>query len=96
MSREKEDLKALDLKRLTKDPTEVELCKLASKEILEQFSECVDNFRKMIDMYPLMKATVSVALQIRFCGEEQITCLAGAAKTVRESLQDMTLKIMKD
>ena len=92
----KEDLKALDLKRLTEDPTEVELCKLATKEILEQFSECVDNFKKMLDMYPLMKATVSVALQIRFCGEEQITCLAGAGKTVRESLGDMILKIMKD
>lgn len=96
MSYEKEDLKALDLKRLVKDDTELELCKLATKEILEQFSECVDNFKKMIDMYPLMKATVSVALQIRVCGEEQITCLAGVGKTVRESLRDMTLKIMKD
>ena len=96
MSSEKEDLKALDLKRLVKDPTEVELCKLATKEILDQFSECVDNFEKMIDMYPLLKATVSVALQIRFCGEEHLTCLAGAGKTVRESLGDMTLKIMKD
>ena len=85
-----------ELKRLAKDPTEVELCKLATKEILEQFSECVDNFEKMITMYPLLKATVSVALQVRFCGEEQITCLVGAAKPVRESLQDMTLKIMKD
>lgn len=92
----KEDLKALDLKRLVKDDTEVELCKLATKEILEQFSECVDNFQKMIDMYPLLKTTVSVALQIRFCGEEQITCLAGVGKTLRESLRDMTLKIMKD
>lgn len=92
----KENLKALDLKRLVKDDTEVELCKLATKEILEQFSECVDNFQKMIDMYPLLKTTVSVALQIRFCGEEQITCLAGVGKTLRESLRDMTLKIMKD
>lgn len=92
----KEDLKALDLKRLVKDDTEVELCKLATKEILKQFSECVDNFQKMIDMYPLLKTTVSVALQIRFCGEEQITCLAGVGKTLRESLRDMTLKIMKD
>lgn len=91
-----EDLKALDLKRLAKDPTEVELCKLATKEILEQFSECVDNFKKMLDMYPLLKATVSVALQVRFCGEEQITCLAGAGKTVREALRDMTLKALKD
>lgn len=89
----KEDL---DLKRLVQDPTERELCKLATKEILRQFSECVDNFKKMIDMYPLLKATVSVALQVRFCGEDQITCLAGAAKTVRESLKDMTLKTMKD
>ena len=86
----------LNLKRLVQDSTEVELCKLATKEILEQFSECVHNFEKMITMYPLLKATVSVALQIRFCGEEQITCLAGVGKTVRESLQDMTLKIMKD
>ena len=85
-----------ELKRLTEDPTEVELCKLATKEILEQFSECVHNFEKMIDMYPLLKATVSVVLQIRFCGEEQITCLAGVGKTVRESLRDMTLKTMKD
>lgn len=92
----KEDLKALDLKGLTKDPTEVELCKLATKEILEQFSECVDNFQKMIDMYPLLKATVSVALQIRFCGEEQITCLAGVGKTLRESLSDMALQMLKD
>lgn len=92
----REDLKALDLKRLTKDPTEVELCKLATKEILEQFSECVDNFQKMIDMYPLLKATVSVALQIRFCGEEQITCLAGVGKTLRESLRNMTFQILKD
>ena len=85
-----------ELKRLTEDPTEVELCKLATKEILEQFSECVHNYEKMIDMYPLLKATVSVVLQIRFCGEEQITCLAGVGKTVRESLRDMTLKTMKD
>ena len=85
-----------ELKRLTEDPTEVELCKLATKEILDQFSECVHNYEKMLAMYPLLKATVSVVLQIRFCGEEQITCLAGAGKTVRESLQDMTLKIMKD
>ena len=92
----KEDLKALDLEGLTKDPTEVELCKLATKEILEQFSECVDNFQKMIDMYPLLKATVSVALQIRFCGEEQITCLAGVGKTLRESLRNMTFQILKD
>ena len=91
MSSEKEDLK-----RLIKDPTEVELCKLATKEILDQFSECVDNFKKMLDMYPLLKATVSVVLQIRFCGEEQITCLAGAAKTVRESLRNMTFQILKD
>ena len=90
----KEDLSYL--KGLTKDPTEVELCKLATKEILEQFSECVDNFQKMIDMYPLLKVTVSVALQIRFCGEEQITCLTGVGKTLRESLRDMTLKTMKD
>ena len=86
----------LNLKGLAKDPTEVELCKLATKEILDQFHECVANFKKMLDMYPLLKATVSVALQIRFCGEEQITCLAGAGKTLRESLRDMTLKIMKD
>lgn len=92
----KEDLKALGLNGLTKDPTEVELCKLATKEILEQFSECVDNFKKMLDMYPLLKATVSVALQIRFCGEEQITCLAGVGKTLKESLRDMTLKALKD
>lgn len=92
----KEDLKALDLKRLVKDPTELELCRLATKEILEQFGECVDNFKKMIDMYPLMKATVSVALQIRVCGEDQITCLAGAGKTVKESLRDMTFRILKD
>lgn len=92
----KEDLKALDLEGLTKDPTEVELCKLATKEILEQFSKCVDNFQKMLDMYPLLKATVSVALQVRFCGEEQITCLAGAGKTLRESLRDMTFQILKD
>ena len=92
----KEDLKALDLKRLTEDPTEVELCKLATKEILEQFSECVHNFEQMIAMYPLLKATVAVALQIRFCGEEQITCLAGAGKTLRESLHDMALKTMED
>ena len=85
-----------ELKRLTEDPTEVELCKLATKEILDQFSECVHNYEKMLAMYPLLKATVSVVLQIRFCGEEQITCLAGAGKTVRESLQDMTLKTMKD
>ena len=89
----KEDL---DLKRLVQDPTELELCKLATKEILEQFNECVHNFEKMITMYPLLKGTVSVALQIRFCGEEQITCLAGAAKTVRESLRDMTFQTMKD
>lgn len=86
----------VDLKRLVQDDTERELCKLATKEILEQFSECVNNLEKMYDMYPLLKATVSVALQIRFCGEEQITCLAGAGKTLRESLRDMTLKIMKD
>ena len=96
MSSEKEDLKELDLKRLVKDPTEVELCKLATKEILEQFSECVSNLEKMYKMYPLLKATVSVALQIRFCGEEQITCVSGAAKAVRESLRDMTFQIMKD
>lgn len=90
----KEDLSYL--KGLTKDPTEVELCKLATKEILEQFSECVDNFQKMIDMYPLLKGTVSVALQVRFCDEEQITCLAGVGKTLRESLRDMTLQILKD
>ena len=92
----KEELKELNLKRLTEDPTEVELCKLATKEILDQFSECVRNYEKMLAMYPLLKATVSVVLQIRFCGEEQITCLVGAGKTVRESLQDMTLKTMKD
>lgn len=92
----KEDLKALDLEGLTKDPTEVELCKLATKEILKQFRECVDNFQKMINMYPLLKATVSVALQVRFCGEEQITCLAGVGKTLRESLRDMTSQILKD
>ena len=92
----KEDLKALDLKRLVKDPTELELCRLATKEILEQFSECVDNLEKMFKMYPLLKATVAVALQIRVCGEEQITCLAGAGKTVRESLRDMTFQILKD
>lgn len=91
----KEELN-LNLKRLAQDPTEVELCKLATKEILDQFHECVDNFQKMLDMYPLLKATVSVALQVRFCGEEQITCLAGAGKPLRESLSDMTLKIMKD
>lgn len=89
----KEDL---DLKRLVQDPTERELCKLATKEILDQFSECVANYEKMLDMYPLLKATVSVVLQVRFCGEEQITCLAGAGKTVRASLQDMTFQIMKD
>ena len=91
MSIEKEDLKIL-----VKDDTEVELCKLATKEILEQFSKCVANLEKMYKMYPLLKATVSVALQIRFCGEEQITCLAGAAKTMRESLRDMSLKTMED
>ena len=91
MSGEKEDLK-----RLVQDPTEVELCKLATKEILEQFSECIANLEKMYKMYPILKATVSVALQVRFCGEEQITCLTGAAKTVRESLRDMTLKTMED
>lgn len=85
-----------DFKRLTKDDTEQELCKLATKEILDQFHECVDNFQKMLDMYPLLKVTVSVALQVRFCGEEQITCLAGAGKTLRESLRDMALKITKD
>lgn len=85
-----------ELKRLTEDPTEVELCKLATKEILDQFSECIHNYKKMIDMYPLLKATVSVVLQIRFCSEEQITCLAGGGKAVRESLRDMTLKAMKD
>lgn len=90
----KEDLSYL--KRLAKDSTEVELSKLATKEILEQFSECVDNFKKMTHMYPLLKATVSVALQVRFCGEEQITCLAGAEKAVRESLRNMTLRILKD
>ena len=94
MEDEKLDVKRL--KRLVQDDTEVELCKLATKEILKQFSECIENFKKMIDMYPLLKATVSVALQIRFCGEEQITCLAGAGKPVKESLRDMTLKIMKD
>lgn len=86
----------LNLKRLAQDDTEVELCKLATKEILEQFHECVANLEKMNKMYPLLKATVSVALQVRFCGEEQITCLAGAAKTLRESLRDMTLQILKD
>lgn len=86
----------LNLKRLAEDDTEMELCKLATKEILRQFSECVDNFKKMIDMYPLLKGTVSVALQVRFCDEEQITCLAGAEKALRASLRDMTLKIMKD
>lgn len=90
----KEDLSYL--KGLAKDATEVELCKLATKEILKQFSECVDNFQKMIDMYPLLKATVSVALQVRFCGEAQITCLAGVGKTLREALRDMTCQIPKD
>lgn len=85
-----------ELERLTEDPTEVELCKLATKEILTQFSKCVDNFKKMTDMYPLLKATVSVALQIRFCDEEQITCLAGVGKTLREALRDMTLKTTED
>ena len=85
-----------DLKRPIKDPTEVELCKLATKEILEQFGECISNLEKMYKMYPLLKATVSVVLQIRFCGEEQITCVAGAAKTVRESIRDMILKTMED
>ena len=93
MSSEKE---ALNLKRLIEDSTEVELCKLATKEILERFSECIDNLEKMYKMYPLLKATVSVALQVRFCGEEQITCLAGAAKPVRESIRDMSLKTMED
>lgn len=92
----KEDLKALDLKRLVKDDTELELCSLTTKEILKQFSECVSNFKKMIDMYPLLKATVAVALQIRVCGEEQLTCLVGAGKTVRESLRDMTCQMLKD
>lgn len=92
----KEDLKALDLERLTKDPTEIELCSLATAEILKQFSECVSNLDKMYAMYPLLKATVSVALQIRVCGEEQITCLSGAGKTVRASLFDMTLQMEKD
>lgn len=96
MSYKKEDLNALDLKRLVKDDTELELCRLTTKEILEQFSECVDNFKKMIDMYPLLKATVAVALQIRVCGEEQITCLAGAGKTLNAALLDMTLQIRKD
>lgn len=90
----KEDLRYF--KELTKDPTEIELCKLATKEILEQFSKCVNNLEKMYNMYPLLKATVSVALQIRFCGEEQITCLAGVGKTLRESLSDMTLQMLKD
>ena len=92
----KEDLKALDLKRLVKDPTELELCKLATKEILEQFSECIANLEKMYKMYPLLKATVSVVLQIRFCGEEKLTCLAGASETVKESLRDMTFQSLQD
>lgn len=96
MSYKQEDLKALNLERLVKDDTELELCRLATKEILEQFSECVDNFKKMIDMYPLLKATVAVALQIRVCGEEQITCLAGAGKTLNAALLDMTFQIRKD
>lgn len=87
---------ALNLKRLAEDDTEMELCKLATKEILDQFHECVANLKKMYKMYPLLKATVSVALQVRFCDEEHITCLAGAGKTLRESLSDMALKIMKD
>ena len=85
-----------DVERLLKDDTEVKLCKLATKEILKQFSECVANFKKMTDMYPLLKTTVSVALQIRFCGEEQITCLAGADKTLLEALLDMTSQMRKD
>lgn len=92
----KEDLKALDLKRLAQDDTEVELCKLATKEILDQFHECLANLEKMYKMYPLLKATVSVALQIRFCGEEQLTCLAGAGKTLSEALLDMTFQMRKD
>ena len=88
--------KELNLKRLVQDDTEVKLCKLATKEILEQFSECIANLEKMYKMYPLLKATVSVALQVRFCGEEQITCLAGAEKIVRESIRDMTLKTTED
>lgn len=89
-------IEEVNLKRLVQDDTELKLCKLATKEILEQFSECIANLEKMYKMYPLLKATVSVALQIRFCGEEQVTCLAGAEKIVRESLRDMTLKTMKD
>lgn len=86
----------LNLKRLAEDSTEVELCKLATEEILDQFHECIANLKKMYKMYPLLKATVSVALQIRFCGEEHITCLAGAEKALRESLRDMTFQITKD
>ena len=89
-------IEKLNLERLVQDDTEVKLSKLSTKEILEQFSECIDNLEKMYKMYPLLKATVSVVLQIRFCSEEQITCLAGAKEIVRESLRDMTLKTMKD
>lgn len=91
MIRREEDLR--DLRGLFKDATEVELCKLATKEILEQFSECVANYKKMIAMYPLLKVTVAVALQIRFCDETQITCLTGVEKTLREALRDMTFQL---
>lgn len=89
-------LKKEEVQKLAEDPKEQELCRIVTQEIAEQFSTFLDNYQKMIDQYPLVRATTCFVAQLRIVGKPAATSVTGMASEVRKCLLALTQEVFQE
>ena len=92
----KMELKKEDVLKLAEDDKELELCQMVTQEIAEQFTAFLDNYQKMINQYPLVRATVCFVAQLRIMGKEASTSVTGRASEVRKCMLSLMQNLAKD
>lgn len=89
-------LKKEDVLKLAEDDKETELCRIVTQEIAEQFTAFLNNYQKMINQYPLVRATVCFVAQLRIMGKEASTSVTGMASEVHKCMLSLIQNIDKE
>lgn len=79
------------LQKLADDPAEKELSEIVTKEVMIQFYAFVDNYKQMVEQYPLLNATTCLVAQLRVFGQDAATLVVGGASQVHQALIDLDM-----
>lgn len=84
-----------EVMKLAENENEVEICKMVTIEIADQFSEFLDNYQKMITQYPLVRASTCLVAQLRIAGKPAATSVTGMASEVKKCMLALTKEIFE-